>query len=88
MYSGTSGWVTAVALEVPKLSYKLMSVFLATVMRQKVHFTPPALHHQVFVAVVLWDDGTKNTQQLFCPAVARKRRLWFEGLWADVGEPV
>jgi hypothetical protein len=46
------------------------------------------LHHQVLAVGALWDDNTKSTKQTFRLAVARKRRPWFEGLWANAGEPV
>jgi hypothetical protein len=70
------------------LSYNLMSVFRHAVMRQKVHHTLSTLHHQVLAVGALWDDNSKNTKQTFRLAVARKRRPWFEGLWANAGEPV
>jgi hypothetical protein len=70
------------------LSYNLMSVFGHAVMRQKVHHTLSTLYHQVLAVVALWDDNSKNTKQTFPLAVARKRRPWFEGLWANAGEPV
>jgi hypothetical protein len=81
-------WATEAALGVSMLSYNLMSVFRHTVMRQKVHHTLSTLHHQVLAVGALWDDNTKNTKQTFRLAVARKRRPWFEGLWANAGEPV
>jgi hypothetical protein len=46
------------------------------------------LYHQVLAVGALWDDNTNNTKQRFRLAVARKRRRWFEGLWANAGEPV
>lgn len=81
-------WATEAALGVTMLSYNLMSVFRHAVMRQKVHHTLSTLHHQVLAVGALWDDSTKNTKQTFRLAVARKRRPWFEGLWANAGEPV
>jgi hypothetical protein len=42
----------------------------------------------VLAVGALWDDNAKNTKQTFRLAVARKRRPWFEGLWANAGEPV
>lgn len=30
----------------------------------------------------------KSEKQTFLLAVARKRRPWFEGLWANAGEPL
>jgi hypothetical protein len=65
-----------------------MSVFRHAVMRHKVHHTLSTLHHQVLAVGALWDDNSKNTKQTFRLAVARKRRPWLEGLWANAGEPV
>jgi hypothetical protein len=70
------------------LSYNLTSVSRHAVMRQKVHHTLSTLPHQVLAVGALWDDNAKNTKQTFRLAVARKRRPWFEGLWANAGEPV
>ena len=81
-------WATEAALGVTMLSYNLMSVFRHAVLRQKVHHTLSTLHHQVLSVGALWDDSTRNTKQTFRLAVARKRRPWFEGLWAKAGEPV
>ena len=81
-------WATEAALGVTMLSYNLMSVFRHAVMRHKVHHTLSTLHHQVLAVGALWDDNSKNTKQTFRLAVARKRRPWFEGLWANAGEPV
>ena len=81
-------WATEAALGVSMLSYNLMSVFRHTMMRQKVHNTLPTLHHQVLAVGALWDDNTRNTKQTFRLAVARKRRPWFERLWANAGESV
>lgn len=81
-------WTTEAALGVTMLSYNLMSVFRHAVMRQKVDHTLSTLHHQVLAVGALWDDNAKNTNQMLRLAVARKRRPWFEGLWANAGEPV
>jgi len=81
-------WATEAALGVTMLSYNLMSVFRHAVMRQKIHHTLSTLHDQVLAVGALWDDNSKNTKQTFRLAVARKRRPWFEGLWANAGEPV
>jgi len=81
-------WATEAALGVTMLSYNLMSVFRHAVMRQKVHHTLSTLHHQVLAVGALWDDSTRNIKQTFRLAVARKRRPWFDGLWANAGEPV
>ena len=45
------------------------------------------LHHKVLAVGALWDDHSGTTQTLRL-AVARKRRPWFDGLWANAGEPV
>ena len=81
-------WATEAALGVSMLSYNLMSVFRHAVMRQKVHHTLCTLHHQVLAVGALWDDNTKNTKLTFRSVVARKRRPWFERLWANAGESV
>jgi hypothetical protein len=81
-------WATEAALGVTMLAYNLMSVFRHAVMRQKVHHTLSTLHHQVLAVGALWDDSNKYTKQTFRLAVARKRRPWFEGLWAHAGEPL
>ena len=80
-------WATEAALGVTMLAYNLMSVFRHTVMRQKVHHTLSTLHHKVLAVGALWDDHSGTTQTLRL-AVARKRRPWFDGLWANAGEPV
>jgi hypothetical protein len=81
-------WASEAALGVTMLSYNLMSVFRHAVMRQKVHHTLSTLQHQVLAVGALWDDNSKNTKQTFRLAVTRKRRAWFEGLWANAGESV
>lgn len=81
-------WATEAALGVSILSYNLISVFRHAVMRQKVHHTLSTLHYQVLAVGALWDDSANSTKQTFRLAVARKRRPWFEGLWANAGEPV
>ena len=81
-------WATEAALGVTMLAYNLMSVFRHAVLRQKVHHTLSTLHHQVLAVGAMWDDSIKNTKPTLRLAVARKRRSWFEGLWANAGEPV
>ena len=81
-------WATEAALGVAMLSYNLMSVFRHAVMRQKVQHTLSTLHHQVLAVGALWDDSASNTKPTLRLAVARKRRPWFEGLWANAGEPI
>lgn len=82
-------WATEAALSVAMLSYNLMSVFRHAVLRQKVHHTLSTLHHKVLAVGAYWDkpssEGAKPTIRL---AIAKKRRPWFEGLWAQSGEPV
>lgn len=81
-------WATEAALGVTMLSYNLMSVFRHAVMRQKVHHTLSTLHHQVLAVGALWDDSSNNSKHTLRLAVARKRRPWFEGLWANADEPI
>ncbi len=81
-------WATEAALGVTMFSNSVTSVLRHVVMRQKVHHTLSTLHHQVLAVGAMWDDSTKNTKQTLRLAVARKRRPWFEGLWANAGEPV
>lgn len=82
-------WATEAALGVTMLAYNLMSVFRHAVMRQKVHHTLSTLHHKVLAVGALWDDHSGiGTTPIFRLAVARKRRAWFEGLWANAGEPL
>ena len=82
-------WATEAALGVTMLAYNLMSVFRHTVIRQSVHHTLATLHHQVLAVGAVWDDHATNCPRpAFRLAVARKRRPWFEGLWANAGEPL
>ena len=82
-------WATEAALGVTMLAYNLMSVFRHAVMRQSVHHTLSTLHHKVLAVGAFWDSSPgKSGKQTFRLAVARKRRPWFEGLWAHAGEPV
>ena len=43
---------------------------------------------QVLAVDALWDDNASNTKLTLRLGVARKRRPWFEGLWANAGEPI
>ncbi len=74
------------------LAYNLMSVFRQTVLRQKVHHTLATLHHQVLAVGAYWEGDSKKDKPASKPtlrlAVTRKRRHWFEGLWANAAEPV
>ena len=74
-------WATEAALGMTMPAYNLMSLFRQAVMRSEVHHTLATLHHKVFAIGALWDPGVdKNVLRL---AVARRRRKWFEGLWAQ-----
>lgn len=85
-------WATEAALGVAMLAYNLMSVFRHAVMRQKVHHTLATLHHQVLAVGAYWEADSKKDNQTSKPtlrlAVTRKRRPWFEGLWANAAKPV
>ena len=82
-------WATEAALGVSMLAYNLMSVFRHTVMRQTVHHTLATLHHKVMAVGAFWENPkVKPKIPTLRLAVARQRRHWFEGLWANAGEPV
>lgn len=85
-------WATEAALGVAMLAYNLMSVFRHAVMRQKVHHTLATLHHQVLAVGAYWEADSKKdnptSKSTLRLAVTRKRRPWFEGLWANAAEPV
>ena len=82
-------WATEAALGVTMLAYNLMSVFRHAVMRQSVHHTLATLHHKVLAVGAFWDNPKiKPDRPTLRVAVARQRRHWFEGLWANAGEPV
>ena len=82
-------WATEAALGVSMLAYNLMSVFRHTVMRQKVHHTLATLHHKVLAVGAFWENPkVKPKMPTLRLAVARQRRHWFEGLWANAGEAV
>ena len=82
-------WATEAALGVSMLAYNLMSVFRHTVMRQRVHHTLATLHHKVLAVGAFWENPRVNPgKPALRLAVARQRRRWFEGLWANAGEPV
>jgi hypothetical protein len=66
-----------------------MSVFRHTVMRQRVHHTLATLHHKVLAVGALWENSkVKPDMPTLRLALARHRRHWFEGLWANAGERV
>lgn len=67
------------------LAYNLMSTFRQAVMRAKIQPTLATLHQQVLAVGAFWHrDSTRNQLLL---AVSRRRRAWFEGLWANAGHP-
>jgi len=71
------------------LAYNLMSVFRQAVIRQKSHQTLATLHHKVLSMGAYWGSGKEECERpTLNLAVARKRRPWFEGLWANANEPV
>ena len=74
-------WATEAALGMAMLAYNLMSLFRQAVMKSGIHHTLATLHHKVFAVGAFWDPGAdKNVPRL---AVTRRRRQWFEGLWAQ-----
>jgi hypothetical protein len=82
-------WATEAALGVTMLACNLMSVCRHAVMRQSVHHTLATLHHKVPAVGAFWDNSKiKPDRPTLRVAVARQRRRWFEGLWANAGEPV
>jgi len=83
-------WATEAALSVVMLAYNLMSVFRQAVIRQKSHQTLATLHHRVLAVGAFWNNSGKDTTKkpTLNLAVAKKRRPWFEGLWANTNDPV
>ena len=82
-------WATEAALSVVMLAYNLMSVFRQAVIRQKSHQTLATLHHKVLAMGAYWGSGKEESERpTLNLAVARQRRPWFEGLWANANEPV
>ena len=83
-------WATEAALSVVMLAYNLMSVFRQAVIRQKAHQTLATLHHRVLAIGAFWNNNGKDTTKkpTLNIAVAKKRRSWFEGLWANTNYPV
>lgn len=82
-------WATEAALSVAMLTYNLMSVFRHAVLRQKVHHTLSTLHHKVLAVGAYWDKpSSEDAKPTIRLAIAKKRRAWFEGLWAQAGVPV
>ena len=81
-------WATEATLSVAMLAYNLMSVFRHAVLRQKVHQTLATLHHTVLAVGAYWDKPSGNKKPALRLAITKRRRPWFEGLWAHAGEPV
>ena len=85
-------WATEAALSVVMLAYNLMSVFRHAVIRRKSQQTLATLHHTVLAIGAYWDCRKPARDPIKKPvhtlAVSKKRRPWFEGLWANTKEPV
>jgi hypothetical protein len=84
-FSLNSFYATEAALGFAMLAYNLMSVFRQAVMRVKIQPTLATLHQQVLAVGAFWHRDSKQNQLLL--AVSRRRRAWFEGLWANAGHP-
>lgn len=80
-----SFYATEAALGFAMLAYNLMSTFRQAVMRAKIQPTLATLHQQVLAVGAFWHRDPKQNQLLL--AVSRRRRAWFEGLWANAGDP-
>ena len=80
-----SFYATEAALGFAMLAYNLMSVFRQAVMRAKIQPTLATLHQQVLAVGAFWHRDPNQNQLLL--AVSRRRRAWFEGLWANTGHP-
>lgn len=80
-----SFYATEAALGFAMLAYNLMSLFRQAVMRSRVQHTLATLHHQVLAVGAFWHRDPSRAQLLL--AVSRRRRAWFEGLWANAGHP-
>lgn len=76
---------TEAALGFAMLAYNLMSLFRQAVMRAKVQPTLATLHHQVLAVGAAWHRDRSRNQLIL--SVPRRRRAWFEGLWANAGHP-
>ena len=73
-------WATEAALGFAMLSYNLMSMFRQAVLRSRVQHTLSTLHGLVLAIGSSWHpDSSQNRLMLSLP---RKKRAWFEGLWA------
>ncbi len=77
-------YATEAALGFAMLAYNLMSLFRQAVMRTKVQPTLLTMHQQVLAVGASWHrDPERNTLMLSVP---RRRRAWFDGLWANAGQ--
>lgn len=79
-------WATEAALGVAMLSYNLMSVFRHTVMRTKTQHTLATLHHKVLAVGAFWSQAKADAPAVLNLAITRKRRAWFDGLWANANQ--
>ena len=82
-FNMNSFYATEAALGFAMLADNLMSVFRQAVMRAKIQPTLATLHHQVFAVGAFWHLDPQQNQLLL--AISRRRRAWFEGLWANAG---
>lgn len=80
-----SFYATEAALGFAMLAYNLMSTFRQAVMRAKIQPTLATMHQQVLAVGAFWHRDPKQNQLVL--AVSRRRRAWFEGLWANAGHP-
>ena len=78
-----SFYATEAALGFAMLAYNLRSTFRQAVMRTKIQPTLSTLHQQVLAVGAFWNRDPNQNQLLF--AVSRRRRAWFDGLWANAG---
>jgi len=54
-------------------------------MRAKIQPALETLYQQVLATGAFWHRNPKQSQLLL--AVSRRRRAWFDGLWANAGYP-
>ncbi|RFC36593.1 MAG: Transposase DDE domain group 1 [Candidatus Nitrotoga sp. LAW] len=80
-----SFYATEAALDFAMLAYNLMSTFRQAVMHAKIQPTLTTLHQQVLAVGAFWHRDPNQNKLLL--AVSRRRRAWFEGLWANAGYP-
>ena len=89
--AGTSPWLEGLTAElgVQRLVVVRQHMRRHAVMRQNVLHTLATLHHKVLALGAFWNNPKiKPDRPTLRVAVARQRRHWFEGLWANAGEPV